>query len=184
LTDVGEEVVIVGGKCRVIACSDMGVTIFDLFGEIMDQNDIRSFLEDNSIECATYSYGALVARLVIFLIDITKKDKNFKHSEATSEIISWGEPPEILNLKILEENETDDRLENSFEKVQNEAKNTKNENIWVIVPDPIVQNGNKIYQCYINECWFRSKSRQTIRKHLRKHRLKGDPVKVKSNKLA
>lgn len=53
-----------------------------------------------------------------------------------------------------------------------------NENLWVVVPDPIIdQTGASKFKCDVSLCNFTTKSRQTIRKHLRKHKLNGDPVK-------
>ena len=69
-----------------IADSDMGVTVFDLFNEVLSQSDLESFLHSHGINYGDYRGHGLILRSFLLLVDLSKngllvtsnpeKDKN------------------------------------------------------------------------------------------------------------
>jgi len=63
---------------------------------------------------------------------------------------------------------------------EQKSQNASNCKEWVEVPQPCADKfGNKLYKCYVGDCTTTYKNRASMRKHLRKHKLKGDPVKMR-----
>ena len=56
-----------GSKGSIIASSAMGVTIFDLFGEIFSENDMINFLKENGIDPNGLIGGGLAIRCFLLL---------------------------------------------------------------------------------------------------------------------
>ena len=56
---------------QVIASSKMGITVFDLFGEIMTVDDMHRFLKKMGVN-EGYSGAALILRSFLVLMDLNK----------------------------------------------------------------------------------------------------------------
>ena len=59
-------------KGALIASSSMGVTVFDLFNEIITRNDMIRFISDNGITEQDYEGAALILRCFLLLMDLNK----------------------------------------------------------------------------------------------------------------
>ena len=60
----------------MIASSKMGITVFDLFGEIMTVDDMHRFLKKMGVN-EGYSGAALILRSFLVLMDLNKVRDSF-----------------------------------------------------------------------------------------------------------
>ena len=60
----------------MIASSKMGITVFDLFGEIMTVDDMHRFLKKMGVN-EGYSGAALILRSFLVLMDLNKVRLSF-----------------------------------------------------------------------------------------------------------
>jgi len=68
--EIGSELEVAGQSGVVIASSEMGITVFDLFNEIMTVEDMVRFLKQNQVEGEYFGAG-LVLRTFIQMLDMT-----------------------------------------------------------------------------------------------------------------
>lgn len=119
--NVGDIVPAGGSEGTLIASSSMGVTMFDLFGEIMTESDMKHFLNSHGVR-EQFRPGALSVRCFILLMDLNKEHLCFDE-------IHDSLPPEAVKtepIEILEE------IENSNWSQDSELDN---ENITVSFSD-------------------------------------------------
>ena len=48
-TTIGDEITVAGETGPLIASSGMGITIFDLFSEVLEEKDMMNFLKKNNV---------------------------------------------------------------------------------------------------------------------------------------
>ena len=81
----------------------MGVTIFDLFGEIFSENDMTNFLKENGIDPNGLIGGGLAIRCFLLLKVSDKKNPSIENGQCTVKIPYGTQPLRrtvILPLKI------------------------------------------------------------------------------------
>ena len=111
--NVGEQVDIQPGIIgTLIASSGMGVTIFDLFGEILTPNDMKGLLQRNGIAPENYEGTRLAIRCLLLLLDLGKaceklnEMKNEQHCNSQSlvkvEEIDTGYEEEQLDYENID----------------------------------------------------------------------------------
>ena len=66
---IGSNLIINGRSTTIVASSDNGVTVFDLFGEILSEDDMRAMLFENGIS-DIYNSKSLILRCCLLLIDL------------------------------------------------------------------------------------------------------------------
>ena len=72
--DLGSVVRIGSIEGTYLASSKLGVTVFDLFGEILDEVDLRRFLKENEIDkCDEFDRAGLILRSFLLLVDLNKQ---------------------------------------------------------------------------------------------------------------
>ena len=74
----------------------MGVTIFDLFGEIFNENDMTNFLKENGIDPNGLIGGGLAIRCFLLLKVSDKKNPSIENDECTVRMRTAILPPNIF----------------------------------------------------------------------------------------
>lgn len=108
--NVGEQVDIQPGIIgTLIASSEMGITIFDLFGEILTPDDMKGLLQRNGIAPENYEGTRLAIRCLLLLLDLGKvcdklnEMKNEQHSQLVKvEEIDTGYEEEQLDYENID----------------------------------------------------------------------------------
>ena len=74
----------------------MGVTIFDLFGEIFNENDMTNFLKENGIDPNGLIGGGLAIRCFLLLKVSDKKNPSIENDSSTVRMRTAILPPNIF----------------------------------------------------------------------------------------
>jgi len=73
--DLGSAATIGNVQGTYLASSKLGITVFDLFAEILDEVDLRRFLKEHQIDSQDFDHAGLVLRSFLLLVDLNQQRK-------------------------------------------------------------------------------------------------------------
>merc|ERR1739838_1047168 len=75
--NIGEVIHTNGREGIYLASSQLGITIFDLFSEILEEADLRQFLIEHHVETSMFKdMSALILRAFLLLVDLNKQPES------------------------------------------------------------------------------------------------------------
>ena len=75
--NIGEVIKTNGREGIYLASSQLGITIFDLFSEILEEADLRQFLIEHHVEASMFKdMSALILRAFLLLVDLNKQPES------------------------------------------------------------------------------------------------------------
>ena len=112
-----------------LASSRFGITIFDLFSEILQDNDMRHFLRENKIDDTNYNQASLILRCFLLLLDLNRitTDANLK-SDVEPEVDEWADSVIVFDEADNSENEICQKRKAGNEISKKSKKRKKSEN--------------------------------------------------------
>lgn len=120
---IGESVMANGRAGTYLASSQLGITVFDLFSEILNEKDLKLFLTSNQIDITGFKdLAALVLRAFLLLVDLN--DPNYS-VEPQSSMVLIEEDTEDITVTARDDLIVKQELDTCYESVQLEEFHVK-----------------------------------------------------------
>merc|ERR1711935_407105 len=94
--DLGSAATIGNVQGTYLASSKLGITVFDLFAEILDEVDLRRFLKEHQIDSQDFDHAGLVLRSFLLLVDLNQQRKQ---TQSQIPLISEETQIELIEVK-------------------------------------------------------------------------------------